>query len=493
VDRSHVGGRWAFSLVAVLCLVPGGAGGAGAEEEGPLAGISGVQALAWAKELSDDSMLGRKSGHASARKAEDWVAQTMGAMGLHPKDPAGTYLDPFTFLTTQIKAPVSLALDGKPLAYGAEFVDNLYSGGGKAEAEIVFVGYGISRPDLGWDDYAGADVKDKVVLALRGAPAPRAKELGTERQIGAKSALAREKGAKAFLIAEGAGPVVGTIQEKFFRRDLPCFWLCGAAADRVLTSLGTTIAKERARLDLAGATPGPARPTGVKATLEAGVEVFERATGHNALGSIDGRDGDLRGEIVLVGAHMDHLGVDAQGRVYNGADDNASGLAVLLHVAQVLKDASWRSKRTILFVGFGAEEQGLVGSTHLAQGLPFEHDAVVCVLNMDMVGQGSTEVTLAGVKRFGPLGQRLLGYLPESLKKQVVPEDDVGPGGDHWPFAERGVPAFFLATRGEHPGYHTVDDDAKNLKPECLEAAARVLGELIVRLGEDPEPLKGLR
>ena len=468
-------------------------GSVGAEEEGPLAGLSGAAVLEWAKELSDDAMQGRKTGHPSARRSEDWVAQAMGAMALHPKDPAGTYLDPFTFLTTQIQAPVSCALGGQPLEYGKDFVDLLYSGGGSVEAEVVFVGYGIARPDLGWDEYAGVDVKGKVVLALRGAPKARVKDLQLERQIGTKSALAHERGALAFLIVEGASAVVGTLQEKNFRKSLPAFWLTAAAADRVLGAVKTSVLRERETRDGVGAAAPPALATGVQASLKAGVEILARATGHNALGSIEGRDPDLRGEVVLVGAHMDHLGLDAQGRVYNGADDNASGTAVLLHVAQTLKDNRWRPKRTILFVAFGAEEQGLVGSRHLAQGLPFGHDALVCVLNMDMVGQGTTEVTLAGVKRFAAMGERLLSYLPEALRKQVVPEDELDASGDHWPFAEKGVPAFFLATRGEHPNYHALGDDAVNLKPECMEAAARVLGALVVRLGEEPAPLKGLK
>ncbi len=479
--------------VLALLVCPASVRGVGAEEEGPLKGLSGAAALEWAKELSADAMQGRKTGHPSARRSEDWVAQTMGAMALHPKDPAGTYLDPFTFLTTQIQAPVTCALSGQELEYGKDFVDLLYSGGGSVEAEVVFVGYGIARPDLGWDEYAGVDVKGKVVLALRGSPPARAKDFALERQIGAKSALAFERGALGFLIAEGASAVVGTLQEQNFRKPLPAFWLTAAAADRVLGAVKTSVVQERATRDAAGATAPSALATGVKACLKAGVVVLESATGHNALGSIDGRDPDLRGEVVLVGAHMDHLGLDAQGRIYNGADDNASGAAVLLHVAQTLKDNGWRPKRTILFVGFGAEEQGLVGSRHLAEGLPFDHDALVCVLNMDMVGQGTTQVTLAGVKRSAAMGERLLGYLPEALKKQVVPEDDLDASGDHWPFAEKGVPAFFLATRGEHPNYHALGDDAANLKPECLEAAARVLGALIVRLGEDPAPLKGLK
>lgn len=490
--------RLALAALPLLGLAPALSAPrpAWAQEDDPLAGLSGVAARDLAAELSSDAMQGRKTGLPSARRHEDWVAQQMGDMGLHPKDPAGTYLDPFRFLVTHTHA-ASLSAAGKELAFGTGFVDLSFSGSGEVEAEVVFVGYGISRPDLGWDDYAGADVKGKVVLALRGAPGARAAQLQQERQIGAKSALAADRGAAGFLVVEGAKPVQGTIQGRFFRAGLPALWVAGAHADAWLAAAPgegpRTVEAARAALDAGGAVPAPARALGVRVRMATKVEARPDATGHNALGGIDGRDPALRGEVLVVGAHMDHLGVDPLGRVYNGADDNASGAAVVLHLARVLKENRWRPKRTVLFVLFGAEEQGLVGARHLAGGLPFDHDAVVCVLNMDMVGRGKPEVTLAGVKRFAAMGERLLAALPADLRKQVTPEDDVGPWGDHWPFAEKGVPAFFLATRGDHPDYHSVDDDADRLQPECMEAAARVLGALVVRLGEEPGSLKDLR
>lgn len=484
-----------LALLPALLLV-GGAGTLGAEEDPtatPLAGLSGAKALALAAELSGDKFQGRKTGHAGGRRAEDWVANAMGMMGLDPRDASGAYLEAFDFVTTQAKEPIACALDGKELAYGADYVDLLYSGAGDVEAEVVFVGYGICRPDLGWDELAGVELKGKVVLALRGAPAAHAAKLQEERAIGWKSALARSRGARAFLICEGAKPVVGTIQERHFRADLPAVWVAGAAADALLAKAGSSLEQQRKARD--GSVPPPAPlALAARARVQVTADVQQRARGANALGAIPGRDPDLRREVVLVGAHMDHLGVDAKGRIYNGADDNASGTAAILHLAETLIEAGWKGKRTVLFVAFGGEEQGLVGSQRLAaDGLPFEHDAIVCVLNVDMVGQGTTGVTLHGAKSFPKMSERLLGYLPESLRKDVTAQGEVERSGDHWPFAQNGIPAFMLATTGEHPGYHTLDDDAANLKPECIEAAARVLGTLVVRLADEPASLKELR
>ena len=478
-------------LGAVLGAVAGGGTSRDARAGGddPLAALSGTQVLEIAKALSTDAMRGRKTGFEGGKKADDYVAQAMAEMGLDPKDPAGAYLDPFEFQATQVKAPIACSLAGAPLAYGTDFVDLLYSGEGKVEGEVVFVGYGICAPAKGYDEYAGLDVKGKIVLAIRGAPASRTADFPEERFIGAKCALAKEHGAKAFLLCEGDLPVVGTIQPAWFRPDMPGLSLSRAVTDKILAASKTTLDAERKARD-AAKEAGKAIATGTRVALEVHMDHLPRARGHNALGAIPGRDPDLRGEVVLVGAHMDHLGVDALGRVYNGADDNASGTAVLLHVARTLLEAGWKPKRTILFVAFGGEEQGLVGSKHLAEGLPFEHDALVCVLNMDMVGQGKPSVRVAGADRFPAMGARLAGYVPEALQKTVALGGGLDPNGDHWPFAEKGVPAFFLSTEGEHPNYHAVGDDVENLVPGCLEAAAKVLGTLVLRLGDEPQRLR---
>jgi hypothetical protein len=479
--------RVALFALAVIAL--GGARPAPAEDEdgGPLAGLSGAEALVLVRELAADSMLGRKTGFQGGTLVENWIAQKMGEIGLDPLDSSGSYLEPFHFAATDLTGPIEVKVAGQALEYGKDFGELLYSGGGKVEGEVVFVGYGISRPDLGWDDYAGVDVKGKVVLAIRGAPKARAAEFPDERMMGWKSSTARDRGAVGAILAEGEKPIMGTLQERWLRPDLPSVSFSSAAADRLLAKKGTTLAKEKALRD--EGKPGSSFATGVAAALSVSTRVVPEAEGRNAIGGIKGRDPDLRGEVVLVGAHMDHLGVDPLGRPYNGADDNASGTAVLLHVADVLKRNGWRPKRTVVFVGFGAGEQGLVGSRVLARdGLPFQNDGIACVLNMDMVGQGETNLTLAGGHGYPEMVDRLRGYLPEDLRK-TVHAGRVEPNGDHWPFFERGVPAFFLATRGDHPNYHAVGDDAANVKPECLEAAARVVGALVVRLGAEETPL----
>jgi aminopeptidase YwaD len=467
-------------LVLSLALWPQGRARAEEEASDPLKGLSGTAALEIAKDLSADKMKGRRTGFDGGRVADDYVAQAMAEMGLDPKDPGGAYLDAFEFEAAQVKGPIAFALDGKPFVYGKDYVELGHAGAGKADAEVVFVGFGISAPAKGHDDY-GSDaslVKGKVVLALRGRPEERAADLVAEGTIGAKIAAARGRGARAFLLAGDETARVHQAEFGWGGPGIPALCLSSAATARLLTAGGITLETPRNGKPLA---------TKAKVTLEMNVERLPQAKGHNALGAIAGRDPDLRGEVVLVGANVDHLGVDAEGRPYAGADDNASGTAVVLHLAKTLIDNGWRPKRTILFVTFGAGESGRAGSRHLAEsGLPFDNDGVVGVLIVERVGQGAPEVAVTGGERFPEASPRLVGYVPEAFRKSVTVAPSPDAGGDHVAFADRGVPAFLLTTRGEHANVRTREDVAANLKPECLEAAARVLGAIVVGVGDDP-------
>ena len=452
-----------------------------------LDGLSGEAALELVKELADDKMKGRKTAFEGGALVENWMLGKMSEFGLHPADAAGTYLEPFTYGAANTIAPIALSVAGTKLAYGTDFFDLTYTGSGTVEAEAVFVGYGIERPDLGWDDYAGLDVKGKIVIAIRGAPSALATSFSEERFIGYKSSKAAEKGAAGFLLVQDEGASTGTIQDRFYRSSLPALWISGKVADTLFAGRKTTLAELKKSRD--EGTPGKGFATGVKVRMEVNATYKPDAKGHNAMGAIKGRDPDLVHEIVLVGAHMDHLGVGPDGQVFNGADDNASGTAVLIHLADVLTANRLRPKRTIIFCAFGAEEQGLFGSRALAERYPFQ-GKVVAVLNMDMVGQGEPVVSVNGGGFFPRVQDLLASAIPESMAKQVAFGAHTGGGSDHWPFLERGVPAFAISTKGKHPNYHTPRDDVGAIKADCLAATANVVGRMLLKLAMHPEPLR---
>ncbi len=451
-----------------------------------LAGLSGAKALELVAELADDKMKGRKTAFEGGSLVENWMLAKMSEFGLHPSDAGGTYLEPFGFAASNTKAPIELKIAGKALAYGTDYFDLNYSGSGTVEAEAIFVGYGIARADAGWDDYAGLDVKGKIVIAIRGAPKARASEFKTEGYIGYKSATAADKGAAGFLLVQGEAASTGTIQNRFRRGKLPALWMSGKVADTIFAGQKTTLAALKKSRD--EGKPGKGFATGVKIQMEVHADYVPRAKGHNALGSIKGRDPDLKDEIILVGAHMDHLGVGPDGQVFNGADDNASGTAVMIHLADILTANRFRPKRTVIFCGFGAEEQGLWGSKALAARYPFQGE-IVAVLNMDMMGQGEPVVAVNGGGSYPTMQALIEKLLPASVKKQTSFGLRTGPFSDHWPFHERGIPSFAISTKGKHPHYHTPKDDTEIIKAACLEAAARVVGSILVKLATYEKPL----
>lgn len=477
----------ALALLLALCRLPAPATAGDEDLAEALEGLSGDAVLQMVKELAADGMKGRRTGFEGGTRVENWMIERFSEYGLHPADAGGGYIEPFTFMATKVTKPIVFRVGEASLSRVEDYVELTQTGGGEAlDAEVVFCGYGIERPDLGWDDYAKAEVKGKVVMAYRGAPPGREEELREERFIGYKSAKALEKGAKGFLLVEKEKAQGGTIIQRYARKDIPGLWISEATANLLLQPRSEKLKELKKRMDTEGG--GLSLVTGSKVTLKVEVDWRPRAKGHNVLGAIRGRDPDLVEEVVLVGAHIDHLGVGPDGTVFNGADDNASGTAVLTHLADVLTRNRWRPKRTIVFCGFGAEEQGLVGSNTLAGRYPFP-GRVVCMLNMDMVGQGEPKVVLGGGGAYPAMEKRLRAALPEALEATTLFRPRSGPGSDQWPFYERGVPAFFVATKGPHPNYHTPEDDAANIKPACLEAAARTVGALIVRLGAHPEPL----
>jgi hypothetical protein len=475
--------------VAVAALATAARASCAAPAGDPLAGLSGARAKEIATELASDAMEGRKTGFPSGRRAEERVAALFREAGLRPAGDDGGWFHEFRFGTSDVAPPIGLSVGGVEIPYGAEgFVDLIHTGDGVARAEVVFVGYGISAPDRGWDDYADVDVTGKVVLALRGLPRAREGDFGEERAIGWKSSLAARRGAAGFLIAEGAGAVKGTIQERYHAAALPAAWVAETVADRILAPRGRTLAGLRRSRD--DGDPGRSFGTGVAVRLEVHGRVLAEAVGRNVLGKVEGSDPALAREVVLLGAHLDHLGVDARGRVFNGADDNASGTAAVAHVAETLVRNGWAPRRTVVFCGFAAEEQGLEGSVALAKRGLVDGRVPVAMVNLDMAGLGTTRVALAGLESYPRLRERLRAGVGEEAWAGFG-RGRAEPNSDHWPFLARGVPSVFAVTEGERPSYHRPEDDPEHLKPECLEAAARAVGRFVATLCDEPAPLLG--
>jgi Zn-dependent M28 family amino/carboxypeptidase len=485
--------------------------------------VDGSAIKGYITSLASDAAQGRRTLTPGYEKAADWAAARFKEWGLAPAGENGTYFQNVPIAgarsayvwTTGIP---SLVLNGRTFYHreGSFAVDAASTAGTKLNAPVVFVGYGISAPAKGLDEYAGVDVKGKVVLALKGspttAPTPRvlfapAPAPEAPRPAGAKDEWAEETTDKAKVMtayAKGAAAVmlynpdpapaggmfvmggiggrgepidpaaftrpfvyVSSMDDSVFR------WIMWRDPQESARGFSARFAGMRA--DIRG-KKARSSATGVTAALKGYDtitrygEQYKNNTGRNVIAKIEGTDPALKAEYVIAGGHLDHTGT-SNGVIFNGADDNASGAATTMEVARALAAAKVQPKRTLIFALWTGEEQGLIGSQYFSDNptAGVKMDATVAYFNMDMVGLGD-RIGAPGALNFPSIFAVIMKDQDPEIAKRVDPSQS-GPGGsDHSAFIERGIEALALMTsgRGGHPDYHDAGDDPAKMETDIL-------------------------
>jgi hypothetical protein len=381
-----------------------------------------------------------------------------------------------------------------------------------ADAQPVFLGYGIDDPGAGWSDYDGMDVRGRVVIVVGGAPSRQGKPVFAPDQDAYYRDFGRSGNAR-YMWAAGPGasgiifvpdPVMASrwpaVVDSLARRQtslrLPagaapaapaCLFLHPDAAADLLRQAG--YAWEAGTADYRPAVLEP-----VRLTCRIRQERVEDIRCRNVVALLPGRDPALRGEYVVAHAHLDHLGVDSRGRVRNGADDNAAGVAAVLEAAEAL--ARQPAGRSVLFVLFTGEEKGLLGSEWFMTNPPVAREQIVASLAADMIGRTSTGTPdVHFLIAAGPSADRLLAAGRRAADLLAAPVDlslnQRDPDGhlrrcDLAPFLAHGVTAA-LVTRGFLPPvYHSVDDDAATLDWGKVERGARLFYAMLAEAGSGP-------
>lgn len=499
-------GRWSWLIVLTLsstavpaeppAAAPSGEAGSLATA---LGAISSPRMLSDVQTLSGQAFEGRQTGTTGDARAAEWVAARFAALRLTgaPAFPSETADSSPSTRESAPSVPVYVVADDPHLevstAHGAaigrapaDYLPILDSPPVHVTASVVFVGYGISDPARGYDDYAGLDVRNRVVLFMRGKPDHYASPVSHAD----KERVARENGAVAFLTV--TGPILNSYEVRrgmttapsaLYGRQggippLPGAWISPAFADRVLSSAVPGDQPLRTLQESLNQSRRPhSQPTGsvVRMAWES-----LRASGplYNVVATIPGRQPDLKEQTVILGAHRDHFGRQA-GLLFPGADDNASGTAVVLEVARVLMESGLQPARTITFVSFDGEEQGLLGSQlYMSRHL---RDPVKAggMINVDHAGIGNGRLTV-GVTGFDKRVAQEAGQAA-GLAEQL---DLFGffPGGDHVPFKEAGVPTVTVVSGGPHLHYHKPTDTSDTINPEILQSAARYVLALVWQL-----------
>ncbi|MBD3161202.1 MAG: M20/M25/M40 family metallo-hydrolase [Candidatus Eisenbacteria bacterium] len=442
--------------------------------------------------LCEPRFEGRRSASEGGRAAEDWIAARFAEAGLRPGSREGTFFQEVPVIRTREKKAKIEILDGPfgkvRLLHGEDFNLLLTPGEGKATAEAVIVGHGIDAPEKGWSDYEGIDLDGKIAVILRGRPGEETEEQRWDREYSRNHTFpaAVRRGAVAVLYQQRSRPIAGAaLGSEAYEADVPGAYVSERVVDLLLRGTGWDVEKLRARLK-----EGPfPLATGRRIRIEVDIDGPESATARNVLGVLRGSDPRIGDEVVLFGAHHDHIGRSAAGLLHAGANDNASGTAVVLELARALGRSEWRPKRTIYFVAFAAEEMGLLGSTRLATDPPFDTTRFAAMVNLDMAGHGDGGFGVAGGTRLGrPYFAWRTGL--DSTRAALFEEYRLeGNNSDYAPFARRGVPAVTSWSRGDHEYYHDFTDVPRHVLPRNLEGVGRGLGSLIVALADHPEPL----
>lgn len=489
---------------AVLCCLVLAAARAAAPAEGPdplasaLTGISGARMLKDVARLSGPEFGGRQTGTADDLRSGLWVADRFRSLGLKPALDGRKALNPVVkawamaepVLVTRIQNSPVLELEfGQttvPARLDHEFLPILDSPTVEVTAPVVFVGYGLADPELGIDDYAGVNVQHRVALILRGKPDHYPRHVSQAE----KERIAREKGAAALLIATGPIPSAYEAQRNLNTgapmasyslsqedRRLPSAWISTTLAEAIESAAGRSLQAVQTQLNREPVNHS--HDTGVVARLSwTGWQT--PAAFYNFMAMIPGHDPTRREETIVLGAHRDHFGRQG-GLVFPGADDNASGTAVLLEVARAL--STMKPKRTILLISFSGEEQGLLGSRLYVREPVRPLPTTRAMINVDHAGVGNGRLTVGvtGLDKDTVMTVGRAAGLADKL-------DLFGffPGGDHVPFKEAGIPTVTVVSGGSHPDFHRTTDMAEKVKPEILATTARFVLTLTWQLANAP-------
>ena len=453
--------------------------------------------VAW---LSDDAREGREAGTAGNQAALDYVAAAFAAMGVAPAGDGEGYYDAFTYPEWRETAAPSLVVDGEAAVAGTDYDVLRYSPSGGGEGEIVFVGFAMIVPPFdpadypdcpyppeGVDELAGLDLAGNTVLKFSGVPLGDASLL-TDCPAQSSAAALEEAGVAALLaVHDYTWPFdeVSAGATLLWNGDyaMPMMYLSRSFAETLVPDL-----HDRYDAILEWQAASSATGHAVSVSVEAAVADNEIA---NVLGVVPGTSPELGDEVVYVGGHIDHVGRElGSDAIYNGADDNASGTAVMMEIARGVAAIPDGPARTIVFAAWNAEESGLFGSCAYAADPHYPMADTLAMLNLDAVGAGSGTgaYLISGGDDQSLWLSTLMGAsaAAQGLEYGISATPHLE-SSDHTCFFSEGVAAMTMQTLGNHTYTHTQWDDLDAINPADLEAAARLTWAAIRPLAEGTE------
>jgi len=446
-----------------------------AQDRNPVSEIKKESLLKTVSILSSKEFDGRLPGSEGYNKAAKFAANKFLENKIIPFGDAG-YFQFLNIEYNRIDTPVvfEAIIDSEIISYehGKDFVLRGFSGSNKINLPVVFCGYGISRPDLGYDDYKDVNVRNRIVMVFKQNPKWKIEDKdwgsGYPRE---KSLIAKQRGAKGILFVslpndEKPQPLIGSVLHGDGEQpvDFPQLHISISAANDLLRKVGLTINECQTKID------EKKKPfsflTQTKAKVITTTYYQKDAKTMNVVGMIEGSDPVLKNEYVVIGAHLDHVGSQA-GLLFPGANDNASGSAGVLEIAKTFASGKVATKRSIIFVLFTGEEQGLNGSKYFVENLKIPKEKIVAMLNLDCIGYGDS--IQVGNGKSSPKLWQIAKEIDNKNFKLMINDTWSGGGADATPFHEQGIPALYFVSKYSYEHLHLPTDKVETLNPELFE------------------------
>lgn len=525
--------------------------------------IKAIDAFNYVYFLASDELEGRDTASQGMRIARNYVASLYSIWGLKPAGGNNSYHQYIDMQETleggEFWAQVTSSAGGAKFVNGVDYRAGRGGASGEVSAKVVFAGYGISAPDKNYDDFAGIDVKGKFVAILNGVPGEDRKDspfagaggrgkYGFMYRYRELPALLKKKGAlgvitinlgdnsmrmrrmfgrgnqtppkpfqmrtdNAFVQGDKHTPPNRRISIPSLNRGSSIVSITAFAkmADAILAPTGKTAAELKAQIDK-NIKPASQDLT-TKVTIHAETK-GKKITSGNVLGMIEGSDPKLKNEVIVIGAHLDHLGVNSAGYVFNGADDNASGSAGVMELAQAFAINPIKPKRSIVFACWTGEEKGLLGSRYFVANQTLKGKKIVANINMDMISRDYDASAIERYKTRLPKDlkidknaiSRMTGASSSAqapwFKKIIeqVNKDYVGMiilaresaqlsgGSDHAPFHGAKIPAVGFMS-AFHDEYHQPGDSIEKINAEKMELTLKVIYMTVNTIGNQETPL----
>jgi hypothetical protein len=455
------------------------------------------------KYLSSDALLGRLTGSPGDSLAAVYVKGNLLSYGLIPLEGDGFQRYKVTKRVVAGKSN-SLSVNDVNYTIDKDFMPLAFSSNTGLESGVVFAGYGfnINSDSIKWNDYDGVNVKGKWVMILRGDPEPDNNKspyisFSADRD---KALLAKDMGAAGVLMV--SGPVFDP-QDTFealnlegYSVDIPVLRIKKEVANAILSKSNATIASLEKKLN---ETKKP-YSFSVNVKVNGKTEILRELAGtRNVMMLLPGEDPKMKNEYIILGAHFDHLGMGGPGSgsraldtigIHHGADDNASGVAMMLELAEKFAKTPGSHKRSIICLSFSGEEEGLLGSKHFVDDPCIDLSKVDAMINMDMVGRlnETNNMEIDGVGTATGLKELVYANSDTSIIKLTLSPEGYGPS-DHSSFYGKNIPVLFYFTGG-HMDYHTPTDTWEKINYKGMVEISALIFKVAEALANDSARLE---